>query len=199
MSISGRVCNPAPTSSLTFGPSNPVQFDVWLPAQWTNHTPQRDSSSLKQDGGKHDDLHLLQQAPLTVRPNVIFYRLVRMGDRHVDERLIPCQLPSSKEELRSSFSHIRLQYQRKPQTHIQVHHVVNDDLEIGARRIPATSAPDGPVKPIREDFRESFENPSRSLVAWVSTLFTVGAGLFLKRHLSWNGLTSSVHHRTGNL
>ena len=84
-------------SSLTFRPRIPVRFDVWSPVRWTNHTPQRDNSSLDQYPNKRDVLHLARTSALTVWPDVVLHRLVRMRDRHVDECPISRQSRGNKE------------------------------------------------------------------------------------------------------
>lgn len=100
-----------------------------------------------------------------------------MRDRHVDECLISCQFRGDEEELCLSFSEILPPGRRESRTYVQVHHVVNDDLEVGAGRIPATSASNGPIEPAREDLRKPFDDLRGSLVFRVSApLFTINAG-----------------------
>lgn len=109
-------------------------------------------------------------------------RLVRMRDRHIDECLISRQFRGSEEELFSSFSDSLPRGRRGSRTYIQVHHIIDDDLEVGAGRIPATSASNGPVEPVHEDIRKPFYYLSCRPVVWVSTpLFLVSALVFPMR------------------
>ena len=88
--------------------------------------------------------------------------------------------PVNPEATKNSCAHHLVRFrrgvERDHRTYIQIHHIVDDDLEVGARRIPATSASNNPVKPPREDFCKSFDDPSCSPVVWMSiSLFVMGA------------------------
>lgn len=94
--------------------------------------------------------------------------------------------PVNPEATKNSCAHrlvtLRRGVERDPRTYIQVHHIVDDDLEVGARRIPTASTSNSPIKPLREYLCKSFDDLGCGPVVWMSTpLFVTGARVLLVR------------------